>query len=351
MGSSTAAAASSKKAKAKRKRAAKRRRRAKRKRKALAAAVISPPCEIKTSDIIQTKIDIGAQYSMMRKMSGDDTSRYEASSIIKALENETLAAVLLPPRKAVSDRGQRMSPPQGYWTMIPKGKNSVCLQEPAGEAPMIVYRENLQPSQIDAAISEAWKDCKVPGVPRACEYTVDLHKPNWDCTTNQQCQDRHGSDLYYCNPDTHTCALDMPENKIEQDCRMPPNCVVGDPQSNFESCGAWVTNLCVPQAGKACGICKGKSTKSKTCHDTNQTKHTKERAKCKAAHSPGKTAKYAAKCTASILKCSADPLKNHKACAEAIECGVDPKPVAEYQQCLKTETIRWQDERDRCNTL
>ncbi len=345
----SAEAAMAKKGK-KKKRRAKRKRRQKKKQQA--AAALASTCEVRTSDIIQTKIDIGAQYSMMRKMSGDETSRLEASSILHAIDTGALAAVLLPPRKAVSDRGQRMSPQRGYWTMIPKGKNSVCLKEPAGEAPMILYRENLQPPQIDAAITKAWKDCEIRPVPRACEYIVDLHKPDWDCTTDEECQDRHGSELYFCNPDTHTCALDMAETELETSCELPPNCIVGNPASTMTNCGgSWGDNLCLPRAGKKCGVCQGQTNKAKTCHDKNNEKHTKARAKCKADHSPGKTAGYAAKCVAHILKCYSNPLKSPKDCADAIKCGVDPEPVKQYQQCFNTENQRWSNERDRCKTL
>ena len=340
-------AAAAKKKKAKKK---KRKRRKKRKRKT--SASIAPSCEIRTSEIIRTQIDIGAQYSMMRKMSGDHASRLEASSIMHALDTGALEAVLLPPRKAVSDRGRRMTPQQGYWTMIPKGKNSVCLKEPAGEPPMILYRENLEASQIDAAISEAWNDCGIEPLRRPCEYIVDLHKPDWDCTTDEECRQRHKSDLYFCSPDTHTCGVDLPETNLGESCELPPNCIVGNPASAIANCGGgWGDDVCMPVPGKKCGRCTGQSTKSKECHDGNNQKHTKARAKCKSEHSPGKTAKYAVECTKHILSCYENPLNNPIACVEAISCGVDPQPVREYQACFKRETQRWEKERDRCNTL
>ena len=346
--SAAAAPSKARKKQEKKKRKRRKKRRASKKR----SVTITPPCEVRTSDIIQNKIDIGAQYSMMRKMSGDDTSRLEASSILRALDDGTLAAVLLPPRKAVSDRGQRMSPKQGYWTMIPKGQNSVCLREPAGEAPMILYRENLLPSQLDAAITEAWEACDLPRVPRACEYVVDLHKPDWDCTSDRDCEQRHGSDQYYCNLDTHTCALDMPETPLETSCELPPNCIVGDAYSTFRNCGgSWGANLCLPREGQTCGVCQGQTDDAEACHEKNNETHTAARAQCKAEHSFGKTAKYTVECMEHIGKCASNPVRNPKACVDAIACGVDPAPVKEFQQCMRRETDRWDQERERCNQL
>jgi hypothetical protein len=95
-----------------------------------------------------------------------------------------------------------MSPPRGHWDMIPNGRNSVCLHEPAGEPPTILYREELQPAQVDVALTKAWKVCNLPGVAQACSYTVDLHKPQFECTKDADCETRGPG--YFCDLDTHT---------------------------------------------------------------------------------------------------------------------------------------------------
>jgi hypothetical protein len=134
-------------------------------------------CVWKTSDIIDARIDIGAQYSLMRKMGDGPPVSRDASAMIGAIKSGELAGILLPPRQAVSERGQRMSPPRGYWQLIPSGQDSICLKEPAGEPPMIVYREKMTPDRIDRALSDAWRQCGLATPDPPCDYIVDRFKP------------------------------------------------------------------------------------------------------------------------------------------------------------------------------
>jgi hypothetical protein len=173
-----------------------------------------PACWIKTSDILDKRIDIGAQYSLMRKMGGTFEQRREASSMITAVKKGELAGILLPPRKAVSDRGQRMSPPTPYWEMIPKGQNAVCLKQPAGEPPMIVYRENMSDPNVDAALSDGWSQCGLRLLREPCGYEVDLVKPEekkLECETHADCESKKIGN--FCT-DRNTCEYHFPDGGI-----------------------------------------------------------------------------------------------------------------------------------------
>ncbi len=134
-------------------------------------------CEWRTSDIIDPRISIGAQTSLMRKMADGPPTSLSASAMIGAIKRGHLAGILLPPTQAVSDRGARMQPPRGHWDLIPAGQNSICLQEPAGESPMIVYRTELEPWAIDAALDDAWAQCGLQTPNPPCDYVVDRHRP------------------------------------------------------------------------------------------------------------------------------------------------------------------------------
>jgi hypothetical protein len=151
----------------------------------------SPSCVWKTTDIIDQRIDVGAQVSLMRQMGAGAPAAGPASAIIGAIKQGTLAGVLLPPRQAAAQRAQRMTPPRGYWQLIPAGRNSLCLKEPAGEPPMIVYRENLAPALIDAALREAWSECGLPTPDPACAFVVDAWKPPAaQCSSDTECRNK-----------------------------------------------------------------------------------------------------------------------------------------------------------------
>ncbi|SDP68692.1 hypothetical protein [Desulforhopalus singaporensis] len=133
-------------------------------------------CTWKTSDIMDPRIDIGAQKSLMRQMSAGPPRSISASAMIGAVKSGKLAGILLPPRQAVASRAARMTPKKGYWQLL-SGRNSVCLHEPAGEPPMIVYKEKLSEAMIDIALADAWPQCGLPTPQRACNYVADRFSP------------------------------------------------------------------------------------------------------------------------------------------------------------------------------
>jgi hypothetical protein len=144
------------------------------------------PCIWKTTDIMDHRIDIGAQRSLMRQMSEGPPESREASAMIGAVKEGTLAGILLPPRQAVAERAQRLEPPKNYGDLL-SGRNSICLREPAGEPPMIVYRQNLEPEQIDEALHTAWAECDLPTPEPPCLYVVDAWAPRKECTDDNEC--------------------------------------------------------------------------------------------------------------------------------------------------------------------
>jgi hypothetical protein len=146
-------------------------------------------CTIKTTDIVHSlKIDIGnndsqttsAKQSLFRMLiHGDVEARRDASGMVKATENGTLAGIFQRNKGPVAARGQRMTPKKGWWELIPQGQLGMCLQEPAGEPPMILYREQeMATSQLDNMLRQAWNQCGLPALPFPCVYEKNLgNKP------------------------------------------------------------------------------------------------------------------------------------------------------------------------------
>ncbi len=142
-------------------------------------------CTITTSEIVHSlKIDIGnndskttsAKQAMFRMMiHGDQQTRLEASSMIKATESGALAGIFQSSKGPVAARGQRMTPQRGWWTLLPSGERSTCLKEPAGESPMIIYRtQDMQPSVLEDALKKAWRQCGIPNLPFPCVYKKNM---------------------------------------------------------------------------------------------------------------------------------------------------------------------------------
>ncbi|MDH5426732.1 MAG: S8 family peptidase [Nitrospirota bacterium] len=142
-------------------------------------------CTVKTSDIVHSlKIDIGdndssttsAKQSLLRMLiHGDLQARREASGMVKATEDGTLAGIFQSSKGPVASRGQRMIPPRGWWDLIPQGQLGMCLQEPAGEPPMIIYRnQEMQPSVLDDTLRKAWRQCGLPTPVLPCTYVKDM---------------------------------------------------------------------------------------------------------------------------------------------------------------------------------
>ena len=153
-------------------------------------------CIWKTSDIIDTRIDVSAQQSLMRMMNRGGTDRRDASAMIAAAKGGDIEGMYRPGLKVTVDRGQRMAPPRPYWELL-QGQPAACLREPAGEPPMIVYRDEMPDAQTDQALRSAWSQCGLPTPDPPCEYLVDLTRPPKECermgTTMKECGDRSGA--------------------------------------------------------------------------------------------------------------------------------------------------------------
>ena len=95
--------------------------------------------------------------------------------LVKATEKGTLAGIFQRNKGPVATRGQRMTPPTGWWDLIPQGQLGMCLKEPAGEPPMIIYRnQEMPPSVLDETLKKAWRQCGLPTPDPPCVYKKDM---------------------------------------------------------------------------------------------------------------------------------------------------------------------------------
>ncbi len=309
----------------------------------------SSTCQVNSMDFINKNIDISAQKSLMRKMSRNRKSQIEATSILRAVEDGRLAGILLPPRKAAAERGARMSPPRGYWALIPSGKNSTCLKNPSGEAPMIVYRQKLSPAQVDKALTAAWRECGLGNVSEPCGYTV-VNKPKPKpknpevCDSDEYCIKHDLGDR--CDPDMHICYWET--DPVDRVCAEP----ACDTLSDFHECG-YVKDTAIPIAchpiapGVRCGMCGDVAKKVRDCHVENGKEYGAGQAWCYKEHNPGKAAIHGgAKCSIQVAKCLMNPV----ACVDLPGCGMKIiKPKTEYDRCMRDAYNRWENGKRQCD--
>jgi hypothetical protein len=110
---------------------------------------------------------------------GNVEMRRDASGMVKSTESGALAGIFQRNKGPVAARGQRMTPPRGWWELIPQGQLGMCLKDPAGEPPMIIYRnQEMAPSVLDDMLRKAWRQCGLPALPFPCVYKKDMgNKP------------------------------------------------------------------------------------------------------------------------------------------------------------------------------
>jgi hypothetical protein len=115
--------------------------------------------ELTQLDVMSSKIDVFAQRALFRMLRADPESNRVARNLTYAVKLKVLGGIYKEDQKAPALRAQKMG--KGWWQLIPKGANAICVKEPVGLPPMIVFRDKIRstPSQLDQALKRAWTDC------------------------------------------------------------------------------------------------------------------------------------------------------------------------------------------------
>ena len=338
-------------------------------------------CVWKTSDIIDPRIDFasvagdvhsrGAQYSLMRKMAAGPPTSNDASAMIGAIKSGALAGILLTPRRAVSQRGQRMRPPRGWWQLLPSGQISTCLKEPPGEPPMIIYRQKLSEGQVDHAISTAWAQCGLPTPVPPCDYVVDRHKPQVECKDDADCFLRGlgascvDGKCVECVTDQDCEALQLGKPCEKNLCGPPvpsPGDGLGGP--SLEKCSGkgqcnllagpifWKTQCpetgeCLKRFGQECGVCK--VAKHIECIELAEKTKFDERKRCKDTEIG-----EIKECVDASRRCAGVDLPpkpfNPKDCLEAFARCAAANPKVKGDRCRRDAAEKFRREVKRCES-
>lgn len=115
-----------------------------------------------TQDVIDERIDVQAQYALMRMFVGEPAERAVASGVLAAIEAGALAGVYREDQRAPALRARALG--TGWWMLVPRGRAAACVIEPDGELPLIAVRRGAHkdPAAYDRALAEAWEACGLP---------------------------------------------------------------------------------------------------------------------------------------------------------------------------------------------
>ena len=131
-----------------------------------------------TQDVIDSRIDVSAQYGLMRMLSGGPEERVVGSHILSSVKNGTLGGIYQEDQQVPALRAQASG--YGWWQILPRSDagvklDSKCMTDPASRAPIIVMRKKAEtnPVAYDQAMQVAWYSCGLPAAPvRPYEKTL-----------------------------------------------------------------------------------------------------------------------------------------------------------------------------------
>jgi len=137
---------------------------------------VAPSAEVEnlppwtTQDVIDSRIDVSAQYGLMRMLAGEPEERIVGSNILSAVKLGSLAGIYQEDQQVPALRAQASG--YGWWQILPKSAtgskvDSTCMTDPANKAPIIVMRKKAEtnPVAYDKAMQDAWYDCGLPPAP------------------------------------------------------------------------------------------------------------------------------------------------------------------------------------------
>lgn len=112
---------------------------------------------IAASAAIDPRIDVHAQYALVRMSKGDAGARADAHGMLAAVKGGRLGIY----KEDQQVPALRAKPLGGWWKVIPKGEDAAVFLDPArpaAELPLIVFRDGVRsnPARLDPALRKAW---------------------------------------------------------------------------------------------------------------------------------------------------------------------------------------------------
>lgn len=129
------------------------------------------PVPVTTSSVIDTRIDVHAQYAVLRLSKGDAGARADAAGMLGAVKSGALGGIYKEDEQVPALRAKRQG--RGWWQVIPRGEDAHLFAAPP-ESPLIVFRDQVRSNaaRLDPALRKAWARLAPkptrPPEPRGC---------------------------------------------------------------------------------------------------------------------------------------------------------------------------------------
>jgi hypothetical protein len=122
---------------------------------------IAPVQELTQLDVMSPQIDVFAQRALFRMLKADPESNLAARSMIYAVKLKLLGGIYKENQRVPALRAQKIG--KGWWQLIPKNEDAICLSEPSDLKPIVLYRDKIRstPSRLDPALKRAWMACGI----------------------------------------------------------------------------------------------------------------------------------------------------------------------------------------------
>jgi outer membrane protein OmpA-like peptidoglycan-associated protein len=126
-----------------------------------APATTTEAVPLNQRDVMSAKIDVFAQRALFRMLKGNKEASLAARHMVWAVKRGTLAGIYKEDQRAPALRARAIG--KGWWQLIPKGANAMCLKEPVSRPPMMVFRNAVRsnPHLLDPALKAAWESCGI----------------------------------------------------------------------------------------------------------------------------------------------------------------------------------------------
>lgn len=129
-------------------------------------------------DDIDERIDVGAQYALLRLSKDGPDERTDAQGLLGAVKSGALAGIYGDDLGAAARLADRLGTVR--WTLVPPGEDAALVQAPDDAVPTIIFREKTRSdrTRLDPALRHAWAAFTARGNLPACpedpnpEYTL-----------------------------------------------------------------------------------------------------------------------------------------------------------------------------------
>jgi hypothetical protein len=118
--------------------------------------------------VIDARIDVHAQYALLRMAKGEPGARADAAGLLAAVKSGRLAGLYKEDQQVPALRARALG--KGWWQLIPPGEDAAVVLDPAsptGGAPLIAFRDGIRSNsaRLDPALRRAWASFRRLGTP------------------------------------------------------------------------------------------------------------------------------------------------------------------------------------------